>query len=56
MEYGYQKEAKGYSVWSLKPHTLDRCDLICYCRSRRDAKIKMEKLYIQQDKLKESGQ
>jgi hypothetical protein len=35
--YAYQKEARGYSVWTLSPHTGDRRDWIADCRTAREA-------------------
>lgn len=44
LKYGYQKEARGYSVWTLCPHTEDRRDWVADCRSASQAQAMINRL------------
>ena len=43
-DYGYQREARGFSVWTRCPHTGDKRDCLDHVPTRRAAEAMIRRL------------
>lgn len=43
-DYGYQREARGFSVWTRKPYTGDKADCLDRVSTRRAAEAMIRRL------------
>lgn len=46
--FGYQREASGFTIWTLSPHTGSKIDCLDWVDTERQAQRKVNALYKEQ--------